>query len=323
VEFFRGCHSSPAFVHTKKKMKRDFLTVSDLSSHEIDRLLKRAIALKSGKDANACPLIGKSVGLIFEKASTRTRVSFEVGIYQLGAQSIYLTPKEIQIGRGETIHDTAKVLSRYLNAVVMRTFSHDTVREFASHASIPVINGLSDLHHPCQALADLMTLREKKGRLNGIRLAYVGDGNNVANSLIEAAAITGIRLSIACPKGYEPPAQVIDRARALSKHDIPIFRDPEQAVSGADAVYTDVWVSMGQEEEALKRKQRFRKYQVNGKLLSFARENAVVLHCLPAHRGEEITDDVIDGTQSVVFDQAENRLHTQKALLEFLLTNEL
>jgi ornithine carbamoyltransferase len=307
----------------KKKMKRDFLTVSDLSSHEIDRLLKRAIAFKAGKDANACPLIGKSIGLIFEKASTRTRVSFEVGIYQLGAQSIYLTPKEIQIGRGETIHDTAKVLSRYLNAVVMRTFSHDTVREFASHASIPVINGLSDLHHPCQALADLMTLREKKGRLNGIRLAYVGDGNNVANSLIEAAAITGIRLSIACPKGYEPPAQVIDRARALSKHDIPILRDPEQAVSGAEAVYTDVWVSMGQEEEALKRKQRFRKYQVNSKLLSFARENAIVLHCLPAHRGEEITDDVIDGTQSVVFDQAENRLHTQKALLEFLLTNEL
>jgi len=323
VEFFRGCHSSPAFVHTKKKMKRDFLTVSDLSSQEIDRLLKRAIAFKAGKDVNACPLIGKSIGLIFEKASTRTRVSFEVGIYQLGAQSIYLTPKEIQIGRGETIHDTAKVLSRYLNAVVMRTFSHDTVREFASHASIPVINGLSDLHHPCQALADLMTLREKKGRLNGIRLAYVGDGNNVANSLIEAAAITGIRLSIACPKGYEPPAQVIDRARALSKHDIPIFGDPEQAVSGADAVYTDVWVSMGQEEEALKRQQRFRKYQVNRKLLSFARENAVVLHCLPAHRGEEITDDVIDGTQSVVFDQAENRLHTQKALLEFLLTNEL
>jgi ornithine carbamoyltransferase len=301
-------------------MKRDFLRLSDLSPKEIDRLLKRAIAFKAGKDANACPLIGKSIGLIFEKASTRTRVSYEVGIYQLGAQSIYLTPKDIQIGRGETIHDTAKVLSRYLHAVVMRTFSHETVREFASHASIPVINGLSDLHHPCQALGDLMTIREKKGRLHGIRLAYVGDGNNVANSLIEAAAVMGIRLSIACPRGYEPPAQILDAARAVSQHDIPILRDPEEAVSGVDAVYTDVWVSMGQEKEALRRKQRFRKYQVNKKLLAYAKENAMVLHCLPAHRGEEITDDIIDGTRSVVFDQAENRLHTQKALLEFLLT---
>jgi ornithine carbamoyltransferase len=301
-------------------MKRDFLRLSDLSPKEIDRLLKRAIAFKAGKDAHACPLIGKSIGLIFEKASTRTRVSYEVGIYQLGAQSIYLTPKDIQIGRGETIHDTAKVLSRYLHAVVMRTFSHETVREFASHASIPVINGLSDLHHPCQALGDLMTIREKKGRLHGIRLAYVGDGNNVANSLIEAAAVMGIRLSIACPRGYEPPAQILDAARAVSQHDIPILRDPEEAVSGVDAVYTDVWVSMGQEKEALRRKQRFRKYQVNKKLLAYAKENAMVLHCLPAHRGEEITDDIIDGTRSVVFDQAENRLHTQKALLEFLLT---
>jgi ornithine carbamoyltransferase len=303
-------------------MKRDFLRVSDLSLQEIDRLLKRAIAFKSGKDANTCPLIGKSIGLIFEKASTRTRVSFEVGIYQLGAQSIYLTPKDIQIGRGETIHDTAKVLSRYLNAVVMRTFSHDTVKEFASYASIPVINGLSDLHHPCQALGDLMTIREKKGGVQGIRVAYIGDGNNVANSLIEAASIVGIRLSIACPRGYEPPAQVLEAARAVSKHDISILRDPEEAVSEADVVYTDVWVSMGQEQEALRRKQRFRKYQVNRKLLSYARDNAIVLHCLPAHRGEEITDDIIDSTRSVVFDQAENRLHSQKALLEFLLTKQ-
>jgi ornithine carbamoyltransferase len=301
-------------------MKRDFLTVSNLSSREINRLIKRAIAFKSGGDAHTCPLIGKSIGLIFEKASTRTRVSFEVGIYQLGAQSIYLTPKEIQIGRGETIHDTAKVLSRYLDAIVMRTFSHNTVREFASHASIPVINGLSDLHHPCQALGDLMTIVEKKGRLKGISLAYVGDGNNVANSLIEAASIMGMRLSIACPRGYEPPAEILRKAMALSKHDVMIVRDPEDAVSGADAVYTDVWVSMGQEKEASKKRQSFRKYQVNRELLSYARENAIILHCLPAHRGEEITDDVIDSPQSVVFDQAENRLHTQKALLEFLLT---
>jgi ornithine carbamoyltransferase len=301
-------------------MKRDFLTVSDLASDEIDRLLKRAIAFKSGKDAHACPLIGKSIGLIFEKASTRTRVSFEVGIYQLGAKSIYLTPKEIQIGRGETVHDTAKVLSRYLDAIVMRTFSHDTVTEFASHASIPVINGLSDLHHPCQALGDLMTIIEQKGRLSGIRLAYVGDGNNVANSLIEAASIMGMKLSLACPKGYEPQAGVIERVRTSSQADITIGRDPKEAVSGADAVYTDVWVSMGQEKESSKRKQTFRKYQLNRKLLSYAHERAIVLHCLPAHRGEEITDEVIDSMQSVVFDQAENRLHTQKALLEFLLT---
>ena len=303
-------------------MKRDFLTVSELSSKEIARLLKRAMAFKSGKDAHACPLIGKSIGLIFEKASTRTRVSFEVGIYQLGAQSIYLTPKEIQIGRGETVHDTAKVLSRYLDAIVMRTFSHDTITEFASHASIPVINGLSDLHHPCQALADVMTIIEKKGRLNGIRLAYVGDGNNVANSLIEAASITGVSLTIACPGGYEPTVEILDRARSLSKHEVTIVRDPKKAVSGADAVYTDVWVSMGQEKEALQRKKKFRKYQLNKALLSHARADAIVLHCLPAHRGEEITDDVIDGRQSVVYDQAENRLHTQKALLEFLLANE-
>jgi ornithine carbamoyltransferase len=303
-------------------MKKDFLTVSDLTSHEIDRLLKRAVDFKSGKDAPSCPLIGKSIGLIFEKASTRTRVSFQVGIYQLGAQSIYLTPKDIQLGRGETIYDTAKVLSRYLHAVVMRTFSHDTLRDFASHASIPVINGLSDLHHPCQALADLMTIIEKKGSLTGVRLCYVGDGNNVANSLIEAAAIMGMRLSIACPRGYEPPSEILDAARAVSKQDISILRDPKEAVSGADAIYTDVWVSMGQEEEASERRHKFIQYQVNSKLLSHARPDAIVLHCLPAHRGEEITDDVIDGKQSVVFDQAENRLHTQKALLEFLLKNE-
>lgn len=302
-------------------MKKDFLTVSDLSANEISNILMRAIAFKSGQDASACPLIGKSIGLIFEKASTRTRVSFEVGIYQLGAQSIYLTPKDIQIGRGETIHDTAKVLSRYLDGIVMRTFSHDTVREFAKYASIPVINGLSDLHHPCQALADLMTIIEKKGSLDGIRLAYVGDGNNVANSLIEAAAIMGIRLSVACPKGYEPPDEILDRSRTFAQNNITIVRDPEEAVSGADAVYTDVWVSMGQEEEAALRKGRFLKYQLNSTLLNHARPNAIVLHCLPAHRGEEITDEVIDGRQSVVFDQAENRLHTQKALLEFLLTH--
>jgi ornithine carbamoyltransferase len=301
-------------------MKRDFLTLSDLSPEEIQRLLRRAAELKAGKDANKCPLIGKSVGLLFEKSSTRTRVSLEVGIYQLGGQAIYMNPKEIQIGRGETIHDTAKVLSRYLHAVIIRTYSHDTLVEFASHSSIPVINGLSDLHHPCQALGDLMTIAEKKGRIKGIRLAYIGDGNNVANSLIEAAAMTGINLSVACPKGYEPASDVLRKAMTSAKGDISVINDPKQAVKGADVIYTDVWVSMGQEKEAAKKRERFRNYQVNRRLLSYADKNAIVMHCMPAHRGEEIAGEIIDGSQSAIFDQAENRLHTQKALLEFLLT---
>ncbi len=301
-------------------MKRDFLTVWDLSSEEIGILLKRAIELKSGRDANKCPLIGKSIGLLFEKASTRTRVSLEVGIYQLGAQAIYMNPKEIQIGRGETIYDTARVLSRYLNAIVIRTFSHNTLIEFASHSSIPVINGLSDLHHPCQALADLMTIIEKKGQLKGIRLAYIGDGNNVVNSLIEAAFRMEIDLAIACPKGCEPDPDVLKKAVASANSEITILKDPKEAVYKADVVYTDVWVSMGQEKESAKKKRKFKGYQLNSKLLSYAKEDATVLHCMPAHRGEEITDEVIDGPQCAVFDQAENRLHTQKALLEFLLS---
>lgn len=301
-------------------MKRDFLTLWDLSSQEINLLLKRAIELKSGKDAHKCPLIGRSIALLFEKASTRTRVSLEVGIYQLGAKAIYMNPKEIQLGRGETIRDTAKVLSRYLDAIVIRTFSHDMLIEFASNSSIPIINGLSDLHHPCQALADLMTILEKKGKLKDIRLAYIGDGNNVANSLIEAASRMGINLTIACPKGCEPDPDVLKRARASAKSEIVILRDPKKAVNGADAVYTDVWVSMGQEKESKTKRVKLKGYQINNKVLSYAKKDAIVLHCLPAHRGEEITDDVLDGPQSVVIDQAENRLHTQKALLEFLLT---
>jgi ornithine carbamoyltransferase len=300
-------------------MKRDFLTIWDLSSKEIDLLLKRATEVKSGRDVNKCPLIGKSVGLLFEKASTRTRVSFEVGIYQLGAQAIYMSPKEIQIGRGETIHDTAKVLSRYLDAIVIRTFSHNTLVEFASCSSIPVINGLSDLHHPCQALGDLMTILEKKGRLQGIKLAYIGDGNNVANSLIESASKMGMNLTMACPKGYEPDPDVFEKAGKSKDSKIIILNDPKEATYKADAVYTDVWISMGQEKEASKKKRKFKNYQLNAALLSYAKKDAIVLHCMPAHRGEEITDEVIDGPQSVVFDQAENRLHTQKALLEFLL----
>ncbi|KAF0145044.1 MAG: ornithine carbamoyltransferase [Nitrospirae bacterium] len=301
-------------------MKRDFLTLLDLSAEEISALLKRAIDMKSGKDANKCPLIGKSIGLLFEKASTRTRVSFEVGIYQLGAHPIYLNPNEIQLGRGETIPDTARALSRYLDAIVIRTFGHDLLAEFAAHSAVPVINGLSDLHHPCQALGDLMTILEKKGRLKDIRVAYVGDGNNVANSLIEAAAVTGMNITIACPEGHEPDADVLERVRAAASSEILILREPKEAVGRADVVYTDVWVSMGQEKESKKRKKRFKDYQINSKILSCAKKDAVVLHCLPAHRGEEITDEVMDGPQSAVFDQAENRLHAQKALLELLVS---
>lgn len=303
-----------------ERKKRDFLTILDLSTIEIEGLIRRAIELKSGKDASKCPLIGKSIGLLFEKSSTRTRISFEVGIYQLGGQCIYMNPKETQIGRGETIYDTAKVLSRYLNAVVIRTFSHDRLREFAENSSIPVINGLTDLHHPCQALADLMTILEKKGRLKKINLAYIGDGNNVAHSLLEAATMTGMNISIACPKGYEPDAKIVEKVKELASSRILIMREAEKAVSKADVVYTDVWVSMGQEKEASKKKKKFKKYQLNKKILSLAQKDAIVLHCLPAHRGEEITDEVIDGPRSAVFDQAENRLHTQKALLELLLT---
>jgi len=300
-------------------MKRDFLTLWDLSTEEINTILKRASEFKSGKDANTCPLIGKSIGLLFEKASTRTRISFQVGIYQLGAQAIYLNPKDIQLGRGETIEDTARVLSRYLHGIVIRTFAHKTIEEFAKNASIPVINGLTDLHHPCQALADFLTIMEQKGRLKGIRLCYIGDGNNVANSLIEAASRAGMDIVLSCPKGYKPDAEILERARRESKNNIQLIDDPLEAASTADVLYTDVWVSMGQEEDTKKRIKVFKQYQINKKLLARARPDAIVMHCLPAHRGEEITDEVIDGPHSVVFDQAENRLHTQKALLEMLI----
>jgi len=300
-------------------MKKDVLKISDLTKSEMETLLNRAVALKSGNDKNACPLIGKNIGLFFEKPSTRTRLSFEAGIYQLGGNAICMTPDELQLGRGETIADTARTVSRYLDAFMMRTFSHATLETLAAHSTIPVINGLSDVHHPCQALADVMTLLEKKGRIEGLKVAFIGDGNNVCNSLIEAAALLGFSLTIACPEGFEPHNDILERSRASAKREIVVLRDPGEAVGMADAVYTDVWVSMGQEKEADHKKKKFREYQVNAKLLSSAKKDAVVLHCLPAHRGEEITDEVMDGPQSVVFDQAENRLHTQKALLEMLV----
>jgi ornithine carbamoyltransferase len=301
-------------------MKKDFLTVKDLSADELGYLLKRSKELKSGKDSSACPLIGKSIGMYFEKASTRTRISFQTGIYQLGAQAIYINPNELQLGRGETIEDTAIVLSRYIHAFIIRTFDHSKIERFADNATIPIINALTDLHHPCQAIADLLTILEKKGRLDNIHLAYIGDGNNVANSLIEASALAGISLILACPKGYEPDINIYKRSLSEGAR-IETVTEPEDAVRDADVVYTDVWVSMGQEKELEKKKKIFHRYQLNRKILSLAKPDAIIMHCLPAHRGEEITDDVIDSPQSVVFEQAENRLHTQKALLEMIFKN--
>jgi ornithine carbamoyltransferase len=255
--------------------------------------------------------------MIFEKPSTRTRVSFEVAIYQLGGYPVYLSPTELQLSRGETIKDTAQVLSRYLDAVVIRTFSHNTIEEFAKWSTVPVINALTDEHHPCQALADIMTIIEKKGKLQGIKLTFVGDGNNVANSLIEASALVEIKINIATPEGCEPLMEIIEKAKAFT--EVKIFHDPQEAVKDADVIYTDVWLSMG-EEENIKKKEKFKNFQLNTELLKKAKSDAIVMHCLPAHRGEEITDEVLDSPQSVVLDQAENRLYTEKAILEFLLT---
>ncbi|RJQ43953.1 MAG: ornithine carbamoyltransferase [Nitrospiraceae bacterium] len=299
-------------------MKKDFLTLLDLSPEELRSLLRRASELKSGKDTSVCPLIGKSIGLLFNKTSTRTRISFQTGIYQLGAQAIYINTNELQLGRGETIEDTAKVLSRYLHGIVIRTYEHAMIENLARNSTIPIVNGLTDLHHPCQALADMLTIQEKKGKLKGIRMTYIGDGNNVANSLIEAALLSGIDLVIACPKGFEPDSRIYEHARANGAK-VNIVTNPADAAKDADVLYTDVWVSMGQEKEVERKKKKFEGYQINSKLVSLAKPDVIVMHCLPAHRGEEITDEVLDSPQSVVIDQAENRLHTQKALLEKLV----
>jgi ornithine carbamoyltransferase len=305
-------------------MKKDLLAISDLTPRDIEKILQRSAALKKqhrqGRDSRA--LKGKSLGMIFEKSSTRTRVSFEVGMYQLGGQALFLSSQDLQIGRGEPIADTARTLSRYLDGIMIRTFAQSTVEELARHATIPVINGLSDLQHPCQALADLFTIREKKGKLKGLKLAYVGDGNNVANSLIEACVKAGMHISIACPHGYEPDAGVMRGAKleaARTGSEFRIMNDPARAARDADAVYTDVWASMGQEKEHAVRVRAFRGYQIDAKLMRAAHPKALVMHCLPAHRGEEIAAEVIDGPQSAVFEQAENRLHTQKAVLELLM----
>ncbi len=298
----------------------DFLTLADLSRDDIFRLFECSASLKKevkkGKFRKV--LENKTLAMIFEKNSTRTRVSFETGMLQLGGHALFLSSNEIQLGRGETIADTAKVLSRYNDGIMIRTFAHDKVVELAKHADIPVVNGLTDSYHPCQALADYFTIFEREKDIAKVKLTYIGDGNNVANSLLMGAAILGTDITIACPKKFEPEMAIVEKAYKLAANSyskIVITNDIDKAVEGADYIYTDVWVSMGQEKEAAKRKKIFSKYIVDTNLLNKTGKDTKVLHCLPAHRGEEITGEVMDGKQSIIFDQAENRLHCQKAVL--------
>lgn len=296
--------------------KRDFLSLHDLARQELLDLLTLAGTMKAGRYPDR-PLQGKSFGLIFAKSSTRTRVSFEVGVHQLGGQPLFLSTDDIQLGRGEPIKDTARVLSRMLDAVMIRTYAHAEVEELARWADIPVINGLTDLLHPCQLLADLLTVHEAFGSTQGRIAAWIGDGNNMANSWLEAATLLGFELRIACPEGYEPDHRIFERAKAATT--VLITEDPDEAVAGAHVISTDVWTSMGQEAEDDQRRTAFQGYTVDDELLQGAAPDAIVLHCLPAHRGEEITDAVIEGPRSRIFDQSENRLHAQKALLAMLV----
>lgn len=308
----------------KKAGLKDMLTLKDYSSNQIKDLLLNAIKIKSALKLGEeyTPLKGKILGMIFDKSSTRTRVSFEAGMIQLGGTAMYLNGKDLQIGRGEPISDTAKVLSEYIDGIMIRTHYHHTVEELAKHASIPVINGLTDMYHPCQALADLLTIQECKGSLEGLKVAYIGDGNNVAHSLMVGAVKVGMNVSIASPDGYEPNEEIVQYAKEVAKEtgaSVTITNDPVEAAIQADVVYTDVWTSMGQEEENEIRLQAFANYQVNSDLVKHAKSDYLFMHCLPAHRGEEVTHEVIDGENSVVFHQAGNRLHAQKALLVELM----
>jgi len=303
-------------------MKKDLVSITDLTSVEIEEIFKLTDKLKKDKAKFKSVLAGKTLALIFQKPSNRTRVSFEVGMYQLGGNSLYLAPHEINLGVRESIADVAKTLSRYIDVIVLRTFEHKNLLEMAKHARVPVINGLSDFSHPCQALADVYTIREKFKKLKGVTLAYVGDGNNVCNSLLYTCAKAGLNMNVGAPKGYEPDEGVLQYSSEIAKSKnavINLFNDPAEAVKNADALYTDVWTSMGQEKEAQERKRIFKDFQINNDLLKLAKSNALVMHCLPAHRGEEITDEAIDSKNSVVFDQAENRMHVQKAILLKLL----
>ncbi len=317
----------PARRPRRNALGKDFLELMSVSREELTGLLRLAaqLKLKQRRGIVQHHLQGKMLGLLFQKPSTRTRVSFEAGMNQLGGQAMVLPMADIQLSRGESIADTARVLSRYLDGLVIRTFDHAIVEEWAREATIPVINGLTDLSHPCQALSDLLTIQEKKRGLRGIKIAYVGDGNNVTNSLIEASGKMGISIAVGCPPGYLPDQHIIDWARAEAQETgaaVDIHHDPHVAVKDADVVYTDVWISMGREREQARRLKTLAPYQLNERLLKRAKPDAIVMHCLPAHRGEEITAAVLDGPQSVILDQAENRLHVQKAVLVRLLSKQ-
>lgn len=303
---------------------KSFLTIKDFSREELEEILTQGEKLKldhyAGKDEKL--LNGKSIGVIFEKPSTRTRVSFAVAIYQLGAQALILDTSNMQLKRGETVADTGKVLSRYLNGIVARVYSHKTLEDLRDYGTVPVINALSDYTHPCQIMGDLLTIQEKKGRLEGVKIAYLGDGNNVCHSILFGASRLGMNVAVATPAGYEPKKDVVKDAERFAKESgssVFITNDAEKAVEGADVIYTDVWASMGEEAEHNERVKVMRPYQVNDSIVEKAKKEVIVMHCLPAHRGEEITDSVIDGSHSVVFDQAENRLHIQKAILSLLI----
>jgi len=303
-------------------MKKDFITIKNLAVDEINYILDLAFKMKMKEEDFGSLLAGKTIGLIFQKPSNRTRVSFDVGMTQMGGHTVYLGPDELKIGVREKTSDIAKTLSRYLDGIVARTFSHEDILELAEYASVSVINGLSDLLHPCQGLSDVFTVKEKKGALKGIKLAYVGDGNNVVHSLLYACSKVGTDISIATPKGYEPDKDIVQDAIDIGKSSnvkIELHNKPHDAVKDADVIYTDVWASMGRESEAKKRKKHFKDFQVNAELVALAKPDCIIMHCLPAHRGEEISEDVIDGPNSVVFDQAENRMHVQKAILSMLL----
>jgi ornithine carbamoyltransferase len=303
---------------------KSFISINDLTLDEINAIFELSSDLKK-KLKDGVPhryLEGQTLGMIFSKPSTRTRISFETGIYQLGGIGMYFGPTDLQLKRSENIHDTAKVLSRYLSGIMIRTFDHQDVVDLAKHASIPVINGLTDLLHPCQILADLFTISEKKGKLKGLKLAYLGDGNNVAHSLLYGCSKVGMHISIASPKGYEPNKEIVKDSIENSKtmnSKVEIVDNPEEAVKDADIIYTDVWASMGQESEATERKKIFSKYRVNEKLVELAKKDYIFMHCLPAHRGDEVVNEVIDSPNSVVFDEAENRLHVQKAIMVLLM----
>jgi len=304
-------------------MQKDLLCLYDLTGADFDLIFERAADLKARHKRGELyhPLSGKTLGMIFEKPSTRTRVSFEAGMFQLGGHAMYLRWTDTQLGRGESIYDTAKVLSRYLDAIMIRTFAQSTVEDLARDADVPVINGLTDMYHPCQILADLLTVIERRGSVSGMKAVYIGDGNNIAHSWINAALRLCFDLILACPTGHEPDRGVLERACSEASSRISVISDPFEAVRDADVISTDTWVSMGQEKQYRERIKAFSSYQLNERLLAASKKDVMVMHCLPAHRGEEITDAVMDGPNSAVFDQAENRLHVQKAILEILMTN--